>query len=596
MKQILIILTCIISAVWHTNAQEINVTAKGPGVVRVGERFNLSYTVNANASNIQAPSFEGLRLLGGPSTSFKQFTNIVNGKVERGVEKTFTYVLIALNKGNYTIEPASVTVDGKSYSSNALTIEAIAQNSASPGNQSQGNQGGSSNVQSRNEQLFFRLIPNKRTIYIGEPLAITAKIFTKVGLQDLQNLKLPEFRGFYNQQIDQQPLRQLNRENVNGDIYNTGVFNRILLYPQKDGELTIDNATIDAIITRRSRSFFDDFFHTPARKTLVSPPVTITVKNLPQAPKSFTGGVGQFNFNASLDKTEAVANDAITLTVSINGTGNIKLLDAPNIDFPPSLEVFDPKVNLNATHTETGSRGTKTFEYLIIPRHAGTYRIPPIQFSYFNPGNEKYVSSSTDEFIITVDKGEGTEGTTVITGLSKEDVQFIGEDIQFIKQNELKLRNIDKTYFGSGAFYLTYGISLALFGLLVFLRKEQIRKNADIARVKNRKANKLARKRLKIANSHLKQGNTERFYEETLKGLYGYLSDKLSIPMANLSKEKALEAFEKQKVQQELQNNFLELLDTCEFARYAPKSNDKIVADDYEKAVKVIMKLEQNLK
>lgn len=595
MKQLLFIITYFFFHTSMLSGQDVSVTARGPGVVRVGERFNISYTVNADASSIQAPSFEGLRLLGGPSISFKQFTNIVNGKVEKGVEKTFTYVLMALKAGKFTIEPATVSVKGNTFKSNELLLEVLPENRSSQGNPGQSSANNASES-SGNQQLFFRLVPRKRSVYIGEPVVVTAKIFTKISLQDLQNLKLPNFNGFYKQELERRPLNQLTRENVNGEIYYTGEIDRVLLYPQKPGNLTVSNATVDAIISRRSRSFFDDFFQSPTRQTLTSPPLTITVKDLPPAPKGFTGAVGNFKFSASLDKNTVAANDAITLKVSVNGTGNLKLVDKPNIDFPPSLEVFDPKVNLNTNETEAGSTGSKTFEYLIIPRHAGSYRISPIQFSYFNPQTEKYQTISTKEFVIEVSKGEETEGGTVITGLSKEDVQFIGKDIQFIKQNELNLRNADKTFFGSGSFYLTYGISLALFGLLVFLRKEQIKKNADISRVKNRKANKLARKRLKIANNHLKQGNSEKFYEETLKGLYGYLSDKLAIPMANLSKEKALEAFEQQKVEQELQKSFIELLDTCEYARYAPKSDNEVVAGDYEKAINVITKLEQNLK
>ena len=596
MKHLLIIISYLLFSLLPAGAQDVTVSARGPGVVRVGERFNISYTVNANTSGIEAPAFEGLRLLGGPSTSFKQFTNIVNGKVEKGMEKTFTFVLMALDAGNYKIQPATATVKGKTYKSNVLTIEVLPENSTGQSNKGQSGTQQQSTSTSENDQLFFRLIPQKRNVYIGEPVVITAKIFTKVSLQDLQNLKLPNFNGFYKQDMEREPINQLVRENVNGEIYYTGEINRVLLYPQKSGKLAISNATVDAIISRRSRSFFDDFFQSPTRQTLASPPITINVKDLPPAPKGFTGAVGNFRFSANLDQSETITNDAITLKVSITGTGNIKLVDKPKIDFPPSLEVFDPKINLTSNQTQKGASGTKTFEYLIIPRHAGTYRISPITFSFFNPKTEKYQSVSTKEFVIDVAKGEETEGGSVITGLSKEDVQFIGKDIQFIKQNELKLRNLDETYFGSGRFYLTYGISLLFFGMLVFFRKEQIKKNADISRVKNRKANKLARKRLKIANNHLKQGNSEKFYEETLKGLYGYLSDKLSIPMADLSKEKAVEAFENQQVQHDLQNQFIELLDTCEYARYAPKSNHQVATDDYEKAIQVITKLEQNLK
>ncbi len=594
MKHLLIIIYLFFSLL-PAGAQDVTVSASGPGVVRVGERFNISYTVNANASGIEAPAFEGLRLLGGPSTSFRQFTNIINGKVEKGMEKTFTFVLIAPDAGNYKIQPAGAIVKGKKYTSNELTLEVLPENTAGQNNKGQSGSQKSGST-SGNGQLFFRLITQKRNVYIGEPVVVTAKIFTKVSLQDLQNLKLPNFNGFYKQDMEKKPINQLARENVNGEIYYTGEINSVLLYPQKSGKLTISNATVDAIISRRSRSFFDDFFQSPTRKTLTSPPVTINVKELPPSPKGFTGAVGNFRFSANLDKTETMTNDAITLKVSISGTGNIKLIDKPQIDFPPSLEVFDPKINLSSNQTQGGASGTKTFEYLIIPRHAGTYRISPITFSFFNPATEKYKSVSTKEYVIEVAKGEETEGGSVITGLSKEDVQFIGKDIQFIKQNELQLRNQDETFYGSGRFYLTYGISLMIFGMLVFLRKEQIKKNADISRVKNRKANKQARKRLKIANNHLKQGNSEKFYEEILKGLYGYLSDKLSIPMADLSKEKAVEAFEYQQVQQDLQNKFIELLDTCEYARYAPKSNNDVATDDYEKAIHVITRLEQNLK
>jgi len=322
--------------------------------------------------------------------------------------------------------------------------------------------------------------------------------------------------------------------------------------------------------------------------------VNITVLPLPEGrPASFSGGVGQMKFEAVIDKTEMKANNPVTLKVTVSGNGNMRFVDAPRINFPPDFEVYDPKIttNLNATTTS----GSKTFEYLIIPRHGGTYKIPAIEFSYFDPQARQYKTLHSNEYTLTVERGDDQPGATVISGISREDVKFLGKDVRYIKTGEMKLRQVGENFFGTWKFWLWYLVPLTVFAMIVYLRRKYIRKYANVAMVKNRKANRYAAKRLKRARKYMDSGQKEQFYEELSRALWGYLGDKLNIPVAELSKDNARAAMEQRRVDAALADEFTCVIDDCEFARYAPAAAGMEMNALYGQAVEVINKMQKNI-
>ncbi|UCG27417.1 MAG: protein BatD [Bacteroidales bacterium] len=584
-------------------AQDVEVTASAPDVVSIGEQFRLTISVNTKVSSFNPPDLSNFYILMGPSTSFNQSTQIINNKMTRSVSYTYTYVLQATREGEFEIGPAQVTVKNNTYKSNSLKIEVVKGDIPAAGGEQPADQSGQPGAQAGEEDLYLRVLVDRNTVYQGEHIVATVKIYSRINLSGLDNAKFPSFNGFLREDIETPPLRSLERENVNGVIYGTGVLQRVVLYPQKTGELEIDPMELECLIQQRvqrdTRSFFDDFFDSfqTLKQTIKSPPVTITVKPLPPgSPDSFNGGVGQLKMNATIDKTEVKENDAVTLKIIFSGNGNLKLLESPGIDFPPDFETYDPKITTNLSHAVSGTSGNKTFEYLVVPRHAGNFRIPPVEFTYFDPRQNDYLTLNSNEFNITVVPSGESEGITVISGLSKEDIRYIGSDIRFIKNEKIKLHPLDKTIFGSAFFYLSYIVSLGLFSILIIWRRNHIRRNADRALVRNRKAKKIARRRLKVASAALKLGNSSLFYEELLKALWGYLSDKLGIPLSELSQEKSLETLGKYSVPHEIIEDFIAVIDSCEFARFAPADSTAETESIYKKASNVISRFEQKLK
>ena len=583
---------------------QVTFKATAPRVVAVGEQFRLSYSVNAKGSNFSQPDFGKFSVLSGPNVSSSSSVQIINGNMTQSVSYTYNYIMMATAEGKFTIPPASVVVKGKTYQSNALTIEVV-KGSATASTQS--NSGGRAAIKTdksnAGKDVFVAVNVNKKSLYQGESLVADIKVYTRKDLAGFDDIKFPPFTGFWSQDIEAPTQIQLHRENVNGVIYNVGLFKKVLLFPQRSGSITIDPFKITLITQERVRSNnpFDDFFGGSYRRVPVktaSKPVVIKVKPLPDnKPKDFNGAVGRFKMTASIDKNKVKANEAINLKIRITGTGNLKLIKPLNVDFPPDIDVYDPKTSLNTKVTTGGISGSITFTYLFIPRYAGTYRIAPITFSYFDTSTKTYKTITTREFEITVEKGSGDEEMTsgVVQGLSKEEVKFIGKDIRFLKTN-FKLKKIQQPLYNSKLFYLTYILSFILFVLVLIIRRSQIKKNANQAKVKNRKANKVSRKRLKKAAGFMKQNSDEKFYDEVLKAIWGYLSDKLLIPVAELSKDNVSEILEKHNVDKQLITELMQLLDACEFARFAPASVSGGMDEIYKKAGKLISALDQKIK
>ncbi len=585
-------------------SQEITVTASAPKVVSVGEQFRLSFSVNENADNLVPPDLSDFYILMGPSTSYSQSTQIINRKMIRTVTYTYTYVLEATKAGVFQVDPAKVTVKNKTYTSNALEIEVV-KGTATPG-AGVGGEEGAANVDAPaagENDLFLRIHVNKSAVYRGEHIIATVKIYSRVNLSGFENATFPSFNGFLREDIETPALRSLERENINGVIYGTGVLQRFILFPQVTGELMLDPMELVCLVQKRlqqsDRGFFDSFFdsYQNVKQTLKSPPVKITVKELPDdAPDSFTGSVGQITMNVTMDKNQLKENEAVNLQVRFSGNTNLRLIKAPHIDFPPDFDLYDPKISSSLNHSEQGMSGSKTFEFLAIPRHAGNYRIPPVEFSYFDPVGNSYKSLRSDEFKIVVTRDDESENGAVISGFTKEDLRFIGSDIRFIKNEKFKLQPRDNSFFGSLPFYLSYLLALLVFGLLIILRRHHIKRTADLNLVRNRKAKKVAGKRLKRANSFLKEGSLNKFYEELLKALWGYLSDKLGIPVSDLSRENTRSALEKKRITPEMIDEFFEIIDRCEFARFAPSEVIAETEPVFEKASKVMSRFEQKLR
>jgi hypothetical protein len=611
-KQWLTIFT-FLSLTFSAYSQDVSVVAQAPQVVEVGEQFEIQFVVNNKPSNFIVPDIKDFQLLGGPSTSTSSSMSWINGKVTQSMAITYSYYYQSSKPGKYLIGAAEATVNGKKYKSNPINIEVVASNNRkgqsnqnqnqNPNRQSGGssNNAGAETVSANNEDIFLRLYVDKKDVSVGEYISASVKIYTKYDISQLSNFN-PSLNGFYMQQVEI-PKQSLQKETVNGQVYFSATLGKYILFPQKSGKIHIDPLTLDCIIQKtvksRGRGFFDDFFadvrEVPVK--LKSLPVDINVRALPEnKPESFNGAVGKFTFDAKVDKNAVKANDAITLKVTINGTGNIKLIDAPKINFPPDFEVYDPKVNESTTASSGNISGTKTFEYLIVPRNPGKFKIDPITFSYFDLASKQYKTLSSGDFNFDIAKGDDNQAATVVSGLSKEDVKFVGKDILFIKADPGKLQSINNIFFGTPAFYLIYIIGILIFIIVIILRRRIIIQNSNKALVRNRKADKFATKRLKQAKIHLEANEKEKFYEEVIKGIWGYLADKLNIATKDLSKDNARELLLKHNVDEDTIQQFLTLTDNCEFARYAPVSGENALADDYQKAINLITKLQQKLK
>jgi hypothetical protein len=582
-------------------AQDVSFTAEGPGVVEAGEQFMVSFSANARPSSFKAPDMKDFYVLSGPNQSTSSSVQFINGKMSQSVTISYTYYLQASNPGTFNIPPAIIIVDKKEYNSNSLTIEVVGkkdQSQAVPREEATAAQ-----KELPDEELFVRVITDKTSVYQGEHIIATLKIYTRLTIEGFGSSEMPDFAGFWTKDIETPGQINLQRENIGGVIYNTGIIRKVILFPQKTGDIPIGPFKLETYVRQQvstPRSIFDDFFgpsYATASKVLESKPVTISVKPLPVGkPSDFSGAVGSLSIESEIDKTDIAVNDAVTLKIRIKGNGNLNLVEPPKIDFPPDFDNFDPKVTSNITNSVAGQTGSKTFEYLLIPRHAGNYRIPPVGFSYFDLNRKQYQMLTTGEFKISVAKGEGEETAAVVSGLSKEDLKILGSDILFIKPGPFKLYHAGRILFGTVQFYALYAGSFIIFLFIVLFRRAHIKKFQNEELVRNRKANKIARKRLKQASLHLKQNETESFYESVLKALWGYLSDKLSIPLSELSRETAEKALSLHLDDWGIINDLISLIDISEMARFAPSANLQAMDKVYSDSVKLISRLEQEIR
>lgn len=579
-------------------SEEVSFTATAPSAVVVGNQFRLSYKLNADGKNLRVSPFKDFRHLAGPTTSNSQSVNIVNGQMTREIARTYTYILMAEKEGSFTIPPASIEVKGKIYNSNAVTVKVLKEEDKTV------QQSKSATGISKND-IFLRTSVTKHSVYQQEYLVATVKLYNRLNLGGVSNVEFPDYNGFLAYDLAKPNEINWSIENIDGRNYNTAILRQTLLYPQRSGKLQIGEAKLDAVIRQRSnrgqQDLFGDFFSTyqEVRKALKTKPQTITVKPLPAGkPSNFSGISGSnISLNAALDKMTVKANEPVTLKITLKGNGNLKLVNTPKISFPADFESYDPKVVNSLKNTTQGVMGSRSFEYLVIPRYAGDFTIPSYSLSYFDTKTKAYKTVSTSSFDLKVEKGEGEENGPVVTAFaSKENVKFLGKDIRYIKTGETTLIPIDKFLVASPLFRWSYPILLIIFIALLVLFKTIRKNNADIVKVKHKKANKMALKRMKIAHSLLKQDHSEKFYEEVLNALWGYLSNKLNLPSSQHTRDKVKEILRAKDIDEVLITEMNDLLDMCEFARYAPSAVTESNKAIYNRSVELISSLDDAIK
>ena len=581
---------------------EVSFTASAPDAVAVGDQFRLSYTITTQeVRDFRVPSIKGFEVLMGPSRSTQSSVQIINGKTTSTQSITFTYILMAKTEGEYTIPGATITADGNQMVSNSVKIKVLPADKSSQGGQQRGRTG--SATISGND-LFITGTINKTTVYEQEAILLTYKIYTQVDLRGFDNVKLPDFKGFHSQEVELPANRRWGLEHYKGRNYQTTIFRQFVLFPQQSGKLTIDAARFDASIavaTQVDPFDFDSFFNGGGgsymvKKSLFTPKLTIDVKALPDKPADFSGGVGDLNISSSINSTSVKTNDAVTVKLVISGTGNLKLLSNPEVKFPEDFEIYDPKSENNFRLTSDGLSGNKVIEYLAIPRNPGDYKIPPVSFTYFDVKSKSYKTLTTEGYDLHVEKGEGNATQTIANFTNKEELKVLNEDIRFIKQNEVKLTPRGSFFFGTTGYWLFYLIPALVFIVFFIIYRKQIAANANVAKVRTRKANKVAVKRLKLAGKLLADNKKDAFYDEVLKALWGYVSDKLNIPMSRLSKDNIEEELRNYGVDDALIAEFLKVLDNCEFARFAPADANQGMDKIYAEALDIISKMEGSIK
>jgi len=605
MKRKLIFLSLLLLSTWIVRADEpVRFTAQAPSTVILDKPFQLVYSVNAAGRDLRAPEITNFDVLAGPFQSQSSSIQIVNGRQTSSESNSFTYTLQAQKIGTFTIPSASIVVAGQKYTSNGVSIKVLPAD-ATP-SKSQGRQSGSSNESQAvsNDNIFIKTNVSKTNVYEQEAIVVTYKLYTLLDVVGCNPKKMLDFNGFMKQDIQLPQNKQFTLENYNGKNYTSVVLYQFLLYPQHAGELNIEKWNFEAMIQVRNkaqvRSIFDDFFdsYTNVSKIIVAPSTKITVNMLPaNKPTSFNGTVGHFSLNSSISASEIKANDAVTLKLNIAGVGNMKLIKNPDIKFPDGCEVYDPKVNNNFKTTTSGLTGSKSVEYMFIPRHSGDYEIPSAEFSYFDIQDGVYKTLHTPVYKLHVLKGEGGENTTVVGSYTnKEDVKQLGKDIHYIQTGIFELSKGEESIFGTLTCWLMYLIPflISLFLFLFFRKHAQDNSNIDL--VKNKKANRVAQKRLKLAQKLLRDGNKEKFYEEVLKAVWTYLSDKLSISLAELTKDRVELELSRRGVPSVILNQFLQILNTCEYARYAPNSGQQEMGNLFAETVDAISELEDFVK
>ena len=617
MKRLLhiFILVCISVSVF---ADEVSLRVSAPSTVEVGGKFRVQFTVNTqNVSHFSAPDFKGFEVIYGPATSSQSSFQMINGRTSQSSSIIYTYVLMAESVGNFTIGSASVQADGKTVKSSPTRIRVLSggaggssggnyggggNGNAGAGRQSSASEPSSSSTNISAKDLFMTATASRTTVHEQEAILLTYKIYTLVDLRELDG-KLPTLDGFQIQEIPLPRTKEFSIEQYNGRNYRSVVWSQYLLFPQKSGKLTIPAITYEGVVLTRNRNLdpIEAFFngqsgYTEVKRKIATPTLTINVSPLPNKPEGFSGAVGKFSVSSSISTKEVDANEAVTLKISVQGSGNMKLISTPEVQFPKDFETYDAKVNDNFQLTRSGLSGTKDFEYLFVPRHPGTYEVPAAEFIYFDIESRSYKTLKTEAYTLKVNKGKGGAGQSVSNySGQQQDVQQLNQDIRFIKKGDVNLHQPGDTFFGTWKCWVAYLLPLLLFIIVMVLGRKQMKAHANVALSRGRKANKVALKRMKTAKKLLDAHDTGKFYDEVLRALWGYVGDKFNMSQESLNKENIEQSLTSRNVPAEQIQQFMKVLNDCEFARYAPGDVNENMENVYNSAISAISKMEDNL-
>ena len=607
MKRILFTTLLFLLFIGNISADEITFVAQAPKSVVVNQQFRLTFKINrANVKEPTIPDLSDFDILTGPHRSTQQSYQLVNGKMSKEESVTFTYILMAENEGEFRVPAASIMVDNKKYNSNPLRIKVLPadQNSASQGQGGGGMQirnSGSTNV--TDEELFVRATLSMGKVYEQEAVLLTYKVYSTVNLTNLSN-PTPDLKGFHIQEVQLPREKHFELEHYNGRNYQTVVWRQFVLFPQQSGVLEIPSLTFEGVVAVQNRRNLDPFemmfnggpSYVEVKKNLSSNKLSLEVKKLPTGrPAGFSGGVGQFSINSSISASEVKTNEEITLKVRVKGIGNMKLVGNPIMDFPSEFEVYDPIIDNKFSLKTNGFSGEKVFEYVITPRASGTYTIPAARFIYFDPLSDSYKTIEGESYTVNVEKGKEQSAPTT-TYIGKETSKVLASDIRHIKLGTKDISNGKSNFFASTTYYLLYIIPLVLFILYIIVHRKRVIENANVSLVRTKQANKVAVKRLKIAKKLLDQNRKNEFYDEILKTLWGYMSDKMNIPVSLLSKDNVANELEKRGADVSLVNELNAALNEAEFARYAPGDAGEAMDKVYAMAINVISRMENSIK
>ena len=595
-------------------AEKVTFEANSPLMVAVGEAFRVEFTLNAepDADSFKAPSFEGFDVIAGPSVSTGSSIQYINGSISKSFSYGITYVLLPQAAGNVTIGAAEAKVDGTAYRTKPLPIEIVNEGDASRARQQpQGRTGGSGDAQASaqgqvaKDDILLRAVVSRSSVYKNEPLHVAFKLYTRVPYVNIVPESAPSFNGFWSQDLTDPNSARVGRETYNGKVYETRVLYDYLLYPQQVGSLTIDpvDMTVVAQVVVQSRNadpFFGggrEVFNVPRK--VQSQRVTVTVKPLPSgAPSSFSGAVGRFTMDTQLPSERIAANSGATFTVKISGTGNLTFVQAPKLPLPTSFEQYNVKTTESINTSATGISGYRQFEYPFIARAEGTYDIEPIEFTYFDPQRVQYVTLRSKPLTLEITPDARGGGDAVVMqgrGMSKEEVKMLGQDIRFIKLGGAQLRSERVPFIFSAAYWILLLGVLALFTMIYVALRKQIRESQNVALVRGKRANKVAVQRFRAAKRYMEEQNRHAFYEEMLRALWGYMSDKFNIPVANLTKENVREELHKRGVSSEDSQRFTDIITQCDEAQYSPVETARM-NDVYSEGVNLISRIESVIK
>ena len=584
-------------------AQQI--TGKAPSQVAVGEQFRLSYTVNTDdVSGFRAGNIpDAFEVLMGPSTSTQSSFQMINGHTSSSTSVTYTYILSATKNGSFTIPAAHATVNGKTLQSNELHIKVS-------GTAQQGNSGGAQHPQGGGQarvagshisgsDLFIKVSANKSHVHEQEPILLTYKVYTLVDLTSLSG-KMPDLKSFYTREVPLPQEKSFKLETLNGRPYRTVTWQQYVMFPQTTGKLEIPSITYEGMVVLQNRNVdpFEAFFnggssYMEVKKEIKAPGLTITVDPLPARPTNFSGGVGSFTLTANVDKKEVKANDPITFRVTVSGTGNLKLIKQPVVNLPKDFDQYDAKITDNTKLTTNGIEGSMVYDILVVPRHQGKYEVPPVEFTYYDTSSNSYKTLRSQPFTLDVAKGDGSSSVAAYTG---EELKQLNKDIRYIKTEDTKLRKVDDYFFGSAFYWISLAVLLAVFISLFIIFRHRAIENANIGKMRGKRANKVAVRRLREANKLLKAGKQNEFYDEVLRALWGYVGDKLDMPVTQLSRDNISQQLTERGVDADTVNQFIGALDECEYARYAPGDASGNMNKVYDAAIQAIEKIEDFLK